>query len=501
MADTAKLTLMPLGIELDVHKGTPLREVLFKWGVEFPCAGRRTCKRCRVKLLQGDLPVDDPNYGLEPEELEAGIRLACAHCIQDDLVLEVIQWEATILTDDTQFTFVPQPGLGIAVDLGTTTVAAQLLDLQTGQVLNVQTGLNAQSEHGADIMSRISFAIENGGQTKLQQAVREQIGGLVDALLEHSGGRDVRQVVIVGNTPMHNLFCGIDVTPLSFYPFNAGDDGLKTFVAPALGWEIPGDPEVHFLPGLGSFVGSDILAGIIATGFHHTTGLKVFVDLGTNGEMIVGNRDRMLCASTAAGPAFEAATISQGMQATTGAISEVVRRGNALQCFVLGKTEARGVCGSGLVDAVAAGLDLGWINSMGRLVGREDIPLQDDIRLSAKDVRELQLAKGAIAVGIRLLVEQLGAQCGDIEEVLVAGAFGNYIRMSSALRIGLFSCGEGNIRTVGNTALLGAKVALFNGGDISRIYQEILAKIEHVSLNTDPKFQDYYVDELMFPDA
>ena len=172
MSDTVKLRLQPLGQELHVVRHTPLRDILFAHGVEFPCAGRQHCKRCRVRLVQGDLPVTDPDYGLTPAEVADGIRLACAHRIEGDLVLEVMQWEAKILADESQFAFVPQDGVGIAIDLGTTTIAGQLVDLRTGQVLGVRTGLNQQAKHGADIMSRISFATAGGQRERVAHASR-----------------------------------------------------------------------------------------------------------------------------------------------------------------------------------------------------------------------------------------------------------------------------------------------------------------------------------------
>ncbi len=501
MSEKTRLTLMPRGIVIEAEKGAPLKDLLFPHGVEFPCGGRGLCKRCKVRVLKGELPVTEGDASLERAELETGIRRACAHTLESDLTLEVIHWETVVLTDDTKFDFEPGKGLGIAIDLGTTTLAGQLLNLERGQVLAVQTALNPQAKHGADVMSRISFAVLDGGQKKLEDLIRRELYTLIKKLLQAAPkGRQLSRVVIAGNTPMHNLFCGINIAPLAYYPFTPEFDDLRLFQPAELGWELPGNPEISFLPGLGSFVGSDILAGMLATGFHRSEKLNVFVDLGTNGEIVVGNRDRLLCASAAAGPAFEAARISMGMQATTGAINEVTVVDGKLSCSVLGAGEPRGICGSGLVDAVASLLDLGLVQSSGRFSNDVDeIELRQPVTLTQQDVRELQLAKGAIATGIRLLLEQWGATEDEVQQVYLAGAFGNYVRFASAARIGLFRFPREKIRPAGNTALLGAKLALFSAGAKNKLYQAIRSLAEHVSLNTDPKFQDYYVDELVFP--
>ncbi len=503
MSDFVQIELLPLGKVLRVKRGTPLQDVLFAQGVEFPCGGRGRCKGCKIKVLAGTLPItEEERRRLTDTELAEGWRLACRGQAESDLKIELAQWEATILTDDTVFAFTPGEGLGIAIDLGTTTIVAQLIDLETGHVLAVRAALNAQAKYGADIMSRVEFAVAGQGPRTLQNLVREQIGGLAQELLTSAWGvsGDVKSVVLVGNTVMHHLFCGISLEPLSHYPFESVSSGLQMFDAAGLGWSLPGNPAVRFLPCLGSFVGSDILAGLLATRLHESERLAVLIDLGTNGEIVVGNRERMLCASTAAGPAFEGARISMGMRAATGAISEVRVRDGGLVCHVLGDVAPRGICGSGLVDAVAAGLELGWISSMGRLANGDSLALAGSVTLNQWDVRELQLAKGAIAAGLRILLEQWGATKDDLAQVFLAGAFGNYINQSSARRIGLLDLAAETVRPAGNTALLGAKLALFSLSGHNGAYPEILAKVKHVSLNEDARFQETFVEEMVFPE-
>ncbi len=501
MSDFVQLLLQPLGQRLTVPCGTALQEVLFAQGVEFPCGGRGRCKGCRVRVVAGELPVTPEDQRLlGPEQLAGGWRLSCRARAEADLTLELAQWEAAILGDDSRFEFTPRDGLGVAVDLGTTTLVAQLLDLRTGNVLAVRSALNAQARHGADIMSRIEFAMAGDGRERLTQIVREQIGGLIAELLGAApAGQPLADVVLVGNTAMHHLFCGLSVAPLAHHPFEPEDDGLRTFTAGELGWPFAGGARVQFLPCLGGFVGSDILAGILATGLHQRERPGLLVDLGTNGEIVVGNRERLLCASTAAGPAFEGARISQGMRAATGAVSVVTVRDGVWDAVVLGGGEPRGICGSGLVDAVACGLELGKVLPSGRITGGDDLPVAGAVKLTQWDIRELQLAKGAIAAGIRLLLERWGARPGDLARVWLAGAFGNYISRASARRIGLLDFPAEQVEPAGNTALRGAKLALCGPAPHALDFADLRARARHISLKDDPQFQDAYVEAMGFP--
>jgi uncharacterized 2Fe-2S/4Fe-4S cluster protein (DUF4445 family) len=503
-ADRVRLELLPLGKVLEVERGLPLQDLLFGHGVEFPCGGRGLCKGCRVRILSGGLPItDEDRQRLSAAELADGWRLACRASADNDLKLDLAQWEASILSDESAFAFTPSEGLGIAVDLGTTTIVAQLVDLSNGRVLAVKSALNAQARHGADVMSRIEFAVSEDGQKTLEQLARAQIGALVLDLLSATGemSPSPRRIVMVGNTVMHHLFCGLSVEPLSRFPFESPALGLQRFEAGALGWNFASNVEVLFLPCLGGFVGSDILAGILATDLHRSEELVALIDLGTNGELVVGNKHGLLCASTAAGPAFEGARISMGMRAATGAISEVRNDSGVLRCHVIGGGEARGICGSGLVDAIAVGLDLGLVTPSGRIANRMCIQLNAAVNLNQWDVRELQLAKGAIAAGLRILLQQAGATHDRLERVYLAGAFGNYINRASAHRIGLLQIPPEKVVPSGNTALLGAKIALFGLDEHGGAFPGLVGMTRHVSLHEDPSFQEIYVDEMTFRES
>jgi uncharacterized 2Fe-2S/4Fe-4S cluster protein (DUF4445 family) len=502
MKEIVKIVLQPTGKILHVPWGTPLADVLFAEGVEFPCGGHGLCRSCRVRVLEGVLPATQEQVLLlGTAAVMQGWRLSCQAKAESDLCLELAQWESAILTDETAFPFIPADGLGVAVDLGTTTVVAQLVDLRTAKVLAVSAGLNQQGRHGADIMSRVEFALVGKGQKILESLVREQVGGMIQELLAKAGPQhgELKSVMLAGNTIMHHLFCGVDVEPMSHHPFASVEDGLMTFAPAQLGWSLPGNPRVFFLPCLGGFVGSDLLAGVLAVRLHEKEELCALIDLGTNGEIVLGNRTALLCASTAAGPAFEGSRIGLGMRAATGAIASVTVQKDRLRCHTLGGGEPRGICGSGLVDAVAASLDLGTILPSGRLASGKTLPLDGPVALSQRDIRELQLAKGAIAAGMQILLEEWGAGADEVSQVYLAGAFGNYINRASARRIGLLHFPMEKIVPSGNTALLGAKVALFNPERSRAGYPDLRRMVRHVSLNESQAFQDVFAEEMVFP--
>jgi uncharacterized 2Fe-2S/4Fe-4S cluster protein (DUF4445 family) len=494
LSKTATIRLLPLGAQLVVAQDTALREPLASFGMEFPCGGEGWCGSCKVRVLDGALPVTpEDKSALTEEELAAGWRLACRAHATGPLTLEAGQWVTPILADFEKMAPSAHPGLGIAIDVGTTTLVAQLLDLGTGDVLGVRSALNPQAACGADIMTRVAFALRD---SRLTTIIRQFIGTMVSEL---AGDRipELRDVVLVGNTVMHHLFAGLSVEPLSHVPFRPCDPREQIFTPADLGWPLSPSTRVRFLRCLGGFVGSDILAGILAIGMGEADQLMALIDLGTNGEIVLGDRRAILCASTAAGPAFEGACIRMGMHAATGAISQVFVRDGALDCHVIGDAAPRGICGSGLVDAVSAGLELGAILPSGRLQNKDsrEFSLSPPVILTRSDIRELQLAKAALASGLRILLDIAGATIGQVEHMYLAGAFGNYIRIPSACRVGLLEIASEKVTPAGNTALRGAKMTLFSPGIDYKV------SVTHVSLESHPAFQDTFVDCIGFPAA
>jgi uncharacterized 2Fe-2S/4Fe-4S cluster protein (DUF4445 family) len=506
-------------------------------------------------VLSGSLPVTEADAAtLTPDQLAKGWRLACQARADEPLVLECGQWRMEILADDKMgcptlsastaadadrvgTPIAKKHGLAIAIDLGTTTIAAQLIDAASGDVLGVETLLNPQAAFGSDVMSRVRAALE--GQD-LTTPIRAALGQLV-ARLARGRAAQVAEVLLVGNTVMHHLFCGLDVEPLAHVPFQSPHLAEQRFNPCDLGWDLPADCIIRFARCIGGFVGSDIVAGIVAAGIGNGANLTALVDLGTNGEIAIGNRHGIVCASTAAGPAFEAGAIRMGMRAVTGAIAHVSLTDDALaegalRTTVLGDVAPRGICGSGLVDAVAAGLRSAAILANGRIADSSKIfPIAPPVVLYQSDIRELQLAKGAIAAGFRLLLKRFTAARQSSEQgaaaamsrqasalkghdfsravktskeegalapeehqalhaIHLAGAFGNYVQIESALRIGLLEAPHALIHAAGNTALRGAKMLLLAEEEPP------LPPIEHVSLAADPAFQDEFASCMTFPE-
>lgn len=482
-------------VRLEPGPGRTLRDLLFERGVEFPCGGVSQCGGCKVRVVAGDVSVtSEMRAVLSERELADGWRLGCLAEAAGPVTLEVEQWSIKVLDDRAAVPFEPAEGLGAVVDVGTTTLVAQVVDRASGEVLAVETALNPQARFGADLMSRIRHDLAEPGA--LTALIREALGAMLGRL---AAGRTLDEVLLVGNTAMHHLFCGLDVAPLAAVPFRSPHQGEQRFASSELGWDLDVRGGVCFVSCVGGFVGSDLLAGLVSTGLHASDEPGALLDLGTNGEIAVGSRWGIRCTSTAAGPAFEGGRIGMGVRAGAGALDRVWVAGDRLAGSVIGGGDPRGLCGSGLVDAVAGALDLGWVRPNGRLTdGRKLFPVVEPVTLSQADVRELQLAKGAIAAGFDILLE--GRQL-DPSRVHLAGAFGNYISAASARRIGLLPDWVSNPTAAGNSALRGARVLLLAGSKRQAILDHALAITEHVELGANPVFQDAFVDAMRFPDA
>lgn len=416
---------------------------------------------------------------------------------------------------------------GLAVDIGTTTVVGYLIDLTCGRVVAVDAALNGQQIHGADVITRIGHALqEPGGLDRLRELAVSTISGIAERLCQRQGlaGRAIYALAVVGNTTMTQLFWGIPPRLLVRPPYNPITvEGLR---APADGLGLPINPlgMVFSLPLVSGFVGSDTVGAVLATGLHKSKRPKIVLDIGTNGEIVLSDGRRMAACSTAAGPAFEGAHIQCGMRGCSGAIDQVTFEEGRIDCHVIDRAPAQGICGSGLVDAISGLLAAGLITADGRLLTRpeadgspyssrlseeafnqfrltEEQPLSGcrSVVITQKDIREVQLAKGAMLAGVRILLDVLGLGVEDVREVLLAGAFGNYVRPQSAMGIGLLpTFPQASIRQVGNAAGGGAQMALLS----KRAFKEagrIADRIEYIDLARVPDFQQQFIKGMAFP--
>ena len=448
-----------------------------------------------------------------------------------------------VVADETLIAVEPgdttERAFGLAFDLGTTTVVATLLDLTAGTPVAVESMLNKQQPFGADVIARISATmLDPAARDKLRQLAQETLAELSAAVCAAGGVRaeEVYEVALAGNATMVHLVLGIDPEPLGVAPFILSARLLPEVRARDLG--VPAHPQARAVvfPAFGAYVGGDITAGLLASGMDRDPRVRLFIDIGTNCEIVLGGRDWLLATAAPAGPAFEGASIRCGMRAADGAIEAVaVTEDGDLKLTVIGDTDPKGLCGSGLVDAVAALADAGLIDESGRfaqvdelrrfpdkeavrdparrlaerltMIGKErvfvlqwsaDRDPASSIYLSQRDVRELQFAKAAIATGWRILLEEANLTTEDIKQVLLAGSFGSYLSAKSAIRIGLVpDVGTRRIIAAGNVAGEGAKMALLSVRDRAAALA-LLEEVNYVELSDRPDFNDRFIATLGF---
>jgi uncharacterized 2Fe-2S/4Fe-4S cluster protein (DUF4445 family) len=417
---------------------------------------------------------------------------------------------------------------GLAFDLGTTTVVATLLDLTAGTPVAVESMLNKQQPFGADVIARISATmLDPAARDKLRQLAQETLAELATAACRAAGTApdEVYEVALAGNATMVHLVLGIDPEPLGVAPFILSTRLLPEVRARDLG--VPAHPQARAVvfPAFGAYVGGDITAGLLASGMDRDPRIRLFIDIGTNCEIVLGGRDWLLATAAPAGPAFEGASIRCGMRAADGAIEAVEVTGDGgLKLTVIGDTDPAGLCGSGLVDAVAALAEAGLIDESGRfadaeglagsaatladrfaMIGKErvfvlhwsaDRDPATSVYLSQRDVRELQFGKAAIATGWRILLEEAGLAIEDVKQVLLAGSFGSYLNAKSAIRIGLVpDVGPRRIIAAGNLAGEGAKMALLSVRDRAAALS-LLEEVTYVELSDRSDFNDRFIDQL-----
>jgi uncharacterized 2Fe-2S/4Fe-4S cluster protein (DUF4445 family) len=511
--------------------------------IELPCGQKTICGKCRVRVAGA---VPPPTLGderlLSPREVENGWRLGCQLLLAGPCAVEVPPVARAVAAksfgDDTLFPdgiaprFVATGTIpaaaaapfGVAVDLGSTTVAAALVDLADGRVLSTVSLLNPQVRFGADVISRIHHAQEHaGGNAALHEAATLAIRTAVSQLCEQRGVHPslVAGIVGVGNATMTHAALGEDVRPLGEAPYRGSFTESRALAARDAGLDLAPAAGIRFLPMIRSHVGGDTVAAILATGLDQAPRWRLLVDLGTNSEVVVGCAERLVATSTAAGPAFEGANIYRGMRASPGAIDAVrILADGRLAVGTIGSQPAIGVCGSGLVDACAelcratVVAPSGYMRAADELAhvpatlraravlapdGQRAVRLAGDVLLAAQDVRQLQLVKGSIRAGMSLLMRHCGIGASHLDEVLIAGAFGSFLRKASALAVGLVpDIDPERVRFVGNAAGIGARMALVDERAWRRAVT-IAERCDYVELAGHPDYEEAFCDAIPFP--
>lgn len=608
-----KVKFQPEGLEIKVPEGKTLMEAINAAQIDFdfPCGGKGTCGKCRVRVLSDvDDPTPEEQKRLDSKELEDGIRLACRTTVTKDVIVEPIasknlkhqilqttevknilikphvnktfikvkegsleehtpDWDrfkeallkqgldekklnvkisalkefantlrladhfVTAVTYNNEVLGIEQGDttknlLGMAFDIGTTTVVGYLIDLLSGKELSVASTVNPQTKYGADVISRLSFTREEGGLDKLHSAIIEAINKLIKQASRQAGvsNKDIYAITIAGNTTMNHLFLGINPQYLSSSPYVSVYNDPVQVNASELNIEINEAGKILALPNIGGFVGADTVAVLVAAEMDKIDDIKLMIDIGTNGEIVLGSRKKMFACSAAAGPAFEGAEITFGMRGAEGAIDHIYFK-DSLEYTMIGTGKPKGICGSALLDVVAGLIEVGIINKRGKLLSAEEITNPIGLRfkdhivkyedetafllvdgsftdhgksivVTQNDVRQLQLAKGAMVTGVRILIEKLGINVEDIKEVLLAGAFGNYMSPHSACVIGLIPGElEDRIKMIGNAAGMGSRISLLSATEYERS-TAIAKKVEHVELASYPSFRSIYAKATYF---
>ena len=607
------LRFEPAGTSVRVPPGVTVFDAA-SWNgiaIDSTCGGHGTCKKCRVRIEDGDVPASPLDArAFTPQEIRAGWRLACRAQAGVNLEIEVpplvtrpkaatvgvgrqvilrpalqkryVELEEPTLQDqrsdfqrlldaiedlelraeagmlrrlpgvlrESEFRVTAvvvddllidvEPGdttdrlHALAFDLGTTTVVATLLDVGTGTPVAVASMLNKQQPFGADVISRISATmLDADALPRLTNLAAQTLQELARDVCDEAGiePAEVYEVALAGNATMTSIALGVDPAPLGVAPFIVASQSYPEMPAAELGLELHPNAQATVFPALGAYVGGDIVAGILATGMTRDSRLRLLIDVGTNCEVVLGSADGVVCTAAPAGPAFEAAQIACGMRAAEGAIEVVRLRDGTVELDVIGEAEPAGICGSGLVDAVAELVRVGLLDNSGRFVSQEEAAADRAAARLAPDraggrrrgsssstgqaeratsrarctcpsgtSASCSLPKAAIATGWRLLVEDLGIAETEIQQVLLAGSFGSYLSPSSAIRIGLVpKLALPRIVAAGNVAGEGAKMALLSLQE-RHAAEAILDEVRYIELSDRPDFNDRFVEQLAFPE-
>ena len=500
--------------------GTPLAQRV-SLSLAPPTPDRNYADADRLLAALHDARPQPGPVGVDLEALRTLPEVARAHHWQVEAMLGDFDGEGRVLEVGAPSS---EPAYGLAVDVGTTTVVTSLVDLETGGVVGSCAYLNDQITYGADVISRIIYGQEHDdGRAQLQEAAVRSVERCLESAREEHGVPPERIIAAAcaGNTVMTHLLLGLDPAGIRRDPYVPVAREFPTLRAHETGLGIHPRAPVYLAPCVSSYVGGDISAGVLAAGLADSPRLTLFVDLGTNGEMVVGNEEWLACCSCSAGPAFEGSGIEYGMYATRGAIERVDYDcgSDRVLYHTIGDAKPRGICGSGLVDALAALLRAGVVDRAGRidlgfrsprvrvreerpefvLVWGEEVGREDDISLGEDDIENLLRAKAAVYAGITTLLESLGLEPSALERVLVAGGFGNYLDAENAVTIGVLpDLPLERVQFVGNTSLAGAALLLLSGRARRRV-AELAGQMTNFELSTMPDYMDRYVASLFLP--
>lgn len=512
--------------EVVVHRGAETKRILVKEGeslldafirqeiyISAPCGGKGRCGKCGIQVLNGNTWISDEDKKIySEEELDAGWRLSCCLYPTEELEVSVSQsdeslFEAVGETENTEESGTEESFYHVAVDIGTTTIAMSLIGGESGKVFHTVTSVNSQRAYGADVISRIQASVD-GKKEVLKNSIQKDLQDSMDKLLKETGvsGEDVGKIVIGGNTTMGHLLMGYDCDTLGVFPFTPVNIDFIKGTEGILGTDRFGKKEVILLPGISTYVGGDIVSGMYAYDFTEKEDVCMFIDLGTNGEMGIGNKEKILVTSTAAGPAFEGGNITWGMGSVPGAICSVKLEGTEAEVKTIRDEAPQGICGTGVVETAAELVREEIVDETGALdedYFDDGFPLAKtpdgkEIVFTQKDVREIQLAKAAVRAGVETLLLRYGIKKEEVSKVYLAGGFGYKLNTDKAIAIGMIpEEWADRIVTVGNSSLSGAcKYLKDENGD--KTIEKLVSISEEVNLSADKEFNEFYMNEMFF---
>ncbi len=550
MSASVEVRFLPGPFIADVEPGSTLLAAARKARapLEAPCDGAGICGKCLVRLDPGALAALEPGVDVHTHDGQGTLVLACDARVRagmaatiperGDRDLAIVDYGlatarplaphivvvhasdgCTVWAGQELIASLPSAvaNLGIAVDVGTTTLVVALVDLDSGDELAVASVLNPQAAYGHDVLSRIHFAAEPDGLVTMQRALIDGLNALIGQVCQRAGvdAGHIHEAVLGGNTCMLHIAAAVDPAPLGRAPYRPSLTGGSHLCAAKLGLGIAAHALVYLPPVVSGFVGADITAGILATDLHRSRQTVLLLDIGTNGEMVLAHASELWATSTAAGPAFESVNIECGIRAAPGAVDAVTANDGRWTLHTIGDVPAIGICGSGLIDLVSCLVRGGAIGKNGRFetkaappVGNWDeregrclLRLSDGVVLTQKDVRQVQLAKAAIRTGLDSLLAQAKVPTQDVARVLVAGSFGYHLRPDSLAGGGLLPASlAAKVEAVGNTCKAGAVTLLTNDGT-RRELEAVAARVHSIELANDAAFGRRFVEQMAFGDA
>ena len=520
-------------VKVSYKEGANLLQTLLDVGifVDNACSGKGICGKCKVKVLKGSLsePSETEKKVLKKQELEDGIRLSCLAEVLGDVEIALLQKERKhkVLTGGYLPEFqrdVYESGYGVAIDIGTTTVVTALIDLQTGKEIANASMINAQKHFGLDVLTRITYEYENPetGARELQEAIVKSINAMLGEVCQEADvdRSDIREIDVAANCTMMHMLLGVDARSIGRAPYKPEFLSAQTLSAKEIGIEAGEDTILYCLPQVSAYIGADIVAGAYVCEMQNAKGNVLFIDIGTNGEIVLASKGKLLCCSCAAGPALEGMNISSGMRATEGAVEDVEISEQGVALKVIGDQTPVGICGSGILAVLRELLKNKIVKKTGVFVKKDKLEETDyrysmirmngtkrefilkeepELLITQGDIRQVQLAKGAILSGFTALCKKAGIQMEELDKVMIAGQFGAHLPAHSLTGTGILpKAVEDKLVYVGNSSKTGAYMTLMSE-KIKREMEELAEKMEYMELAETENYERIFTECMIFP--